>query len=236
MRVALSLPGRILCTVGQANQRVNMVIRNHPRLAQLAFAGAVLLLKPADAFLLLPLMFGWCNLAHIIYENLGNIVAGIKGRNEELIQKFDREIEALKKNIAGFINSMVGDLRKDMGLNDWQYELDDHEISHAFEHWLEKADFNDLANPAETARLKELLKEKIGIKAGEDNLDAIIGRHLASGDFNGLIRELEGLREKTDQYLEDNPPPARPETESDEDGDFTPQGQSTSGGKANGKV
>ena len=236
MRIGLSLPRRILCTVQRINQGANGAIRQHPRMAQLAFVAAIFLLKPSEAPLLLPLVFGWCNLQHIIYENLGSIIAGIKGRNTELIQKFDREIEALKKNTAGFINSMVEDLSKEMGLNDWEYELDDHEISHAFEDWLKEANFNDLANPAETARLKELIKGKIGIEAGEDNLDAIIGRHLASGDFNGLVRELEGLREKTDQYLEDNPPPDRPETEEDEDDDFTPQDQSNKGGKASGKV
>lgn len=173
----------------------------------------------------LPFVFfhGICNLQCILFENLGNIISGIKERNDELIRHFQKEIDAIKNNIVTFIGRMVKDLQNEMGFDSTSFNLDNHEISHVFEEWLKDTDLNNLADPAESKRLRQMLKDKIGLQTGDEAYAAIVDKHLESGEFlDSLAGQMKDLRGKTQEYLDEDLPAKKAPGTGTEDGDTLP--------------
>ncbi|NQU17233.1 MAG: hypothetical protein HQ564_04120 [Candidatus Saganbacteria bacterium] len=214
---ALSLQGRIS----------DFATSKYAPLIELAIMNPPLVIPMLQAIVInkVPIVFGICNLAHIIAENLGNIIAGIKGRNDELIREFQGQIDQIKSTINSFLDTLITDLRSEMGIDAIDYELDQHKISHAFEDWMRDANLMDLGNPKELAELKELLKERIGLDAEDDDLIKILENKLASADITeDLAAQVASLKLEMEEYIKDHPEETNDSDDDADNDDFTPTG------------
>lgn len=145
-----------------------------------------------------PLVFGFCNFKGIISENLASVIAGMTRHQEQLMKEFDAQIEKIKGTITRFIGKMIEDLTKEMGLKAHKFNLDPHEISHAFEDWVREADLTKLDDPAQKRKLKELLAEHIDIQPEEEGYLGVLDRSLGTEGFNQISREMAELKKKVD--------------------------------------
>ena len=215
---ALRLYGSVIESIGANGALLATVIILSPTLVSSAKGGLIL-------------GRGTCNLQHVIYENLGKILTGIKGRDNELIHQFRDEIGAIKSLITSFIGKMVTDLENEMGGDAVDYNLDNHSISHAFEDWLETADLTRLGDPSQKAQLRALLRERINLQEEDTEYSKIIEQALES---DGFLERLQGqvtdLKDKTTAHLERNRPQGK-QGETSEDDFITPGATNQQGSK-----
>jgi len=161
---------------------------------------------------------GICNLQKIVYERLGTVISGLKGENEQVMNKFQKEIDGIKGSINTFIGNLIDKLKKEMGPNAIDYDLDDHDISHAFEEWISTSDITKLSSPQSRQRLKELIMEHIQMDEKDQGYAKMIDDALQSDDFMGnLAGKMKSLREKVENELHNQPHnPAQNQTDDDE--------------------
>jgi len=173
---------------------------------------------------------GICNLQKIVYERLGSVISGLKGENEQIMNKFQKEIDAIKGSINTFIGKLVDKLKKEMGPNAIDYDLDDHDISHAFEEWISTSDITKLSTPEARQRLKALIMEHIQMDEKDQTYDKMIDEALQSDDFMGKLAEkMKDLRNKVENELK-NEPHKPTQTQTDDDDIVPPRGRGNQNG------
>ncbi|NQU17234.1 MAG: hypothetical protein HQ564_04125 [Candidatus Saganbacteria bacterium] len=165
----------------------------------------------------------------IDHGRLEDIFGKITENNQELVALFGAQIDQMKATINSFLDVLITDLRSEMGINAVDYELDQHELSHAFMSWLKEADLADLNNPEQIDRLKELLKEKLGLEEEDDDYMAILeGRLSSDPNIAKLASEVADLAKEMgevfNEKIEDHDKDSDTDSDNDEDDDITPIG------------
>src|SRR3989339_637437 len=193
-RVSLQISvGNVL--TGKLGGLIGMFVANPPLIFPVLFAAA---LNP------MPLIVGWCNTKKIILQNFAPVIVGITKHQKQLMKEFDVEIDEIKRLGATFIDKLVAELKTEMGTEAYNFQLDDHEISHAFEHWLEEADLTKLNDPAQKEKLKELLAKKIGIQPDDAHYLKVLEDSIRAGDsFCELSENMAKLKWKLEHRIDE---------------------------------
>lgn len=150
------------------------------------------------------LVLGICNLQHVIYACLSDLIKGIKGREEELSKQFKQQTDLLKEHITKFANGLVDRIKKELGFDALDLNLDAHDdVSHVIEDWVEE--IKDWDNPGrgdQMVRLKEMLQEKIGLN---DKNAGILDKQLNSAGFKDVLGEFTKLKNDVSTYIVEHP-------------------------------
>jgi len=189
--------GRVLGNKMMGWPKIQAALHNVlPLLPMLSFESAPFLIP----------MAGICNLRNVLCDSFANVVAGVKGRDQEIIRQFNHEIEEIKTQVLNFVDKLVEGLRSKMGMNSILYQLDDHEISHVFENWIKETEVAKLGGKEAEARLKAMLAKQIDLKSGDSSYLDYLGEEISSSGITAtLARQIAELQKKTEKYLKDNP-------------------------------
>ncbi|OGC06323.1 hypothetical protein A2526_01415 [candidate division WOR-1 bacterium RIFOXYD2_FULL_36_8] len=187
------------------------------------------------------LMVATCNTKEIIFANLGAVITGLEGHDRELAQKFEAEIDSIKGLVNGFISKLVTELKREMGVDAVDFNLDEHEISHAFEDWFEAADLSRLSDKAQVDALKALLRDHIGLEAAnpEDqrHIKALDKKLASDGVVGHLANKMLDLYSKVEAFSREKALAVPPKATSSVSGGKKVGGSPTSkpGSQSNGR-
>ena len=166
--------------------------------ALLAVAAPVLLYSPAAVII------GSCASMRIAKErvcaSLSGVVNGIRGHEEEVMLEFGKEIAAIKEMVVSFSSKIADSLRQEMGASAVNFNLDDHDISHAVEEWLTSVDISKINTPQERERLKQLVMRRIRIEASDSAYIAGLNRLFQSESFLAVLHQkMSELKQRAQQ-------------------------------------